>query len=343
MTMTETRQPQRIHNPASIDAASLRAAIAADGKVIVQFGEHHDATPLLADLDALAASCGAALEIRFYGHHFTPFDAAILRALPHAANLSLDCHTSAVNLDTLGELRHLRRLQLGVYDMQEHDILALENLRALEYLSLGETRKANIDLAPLRHWPQLGQLHTTGHVKNIATITALPALARLSLSQIKSKDAVDFIGAMPALSQLRFILGGRASIAHVTAPLLEELEVVRVRGLEDLGDIGRFPRLRRLSVEDQIKVQEVRFGENPALAWLVLRNCKTLAQLHGVAALPALGNLAVYLTQLDVDALLAGGLPATLHHLTLATGKRKRDEAVQAHLAALGYARARFY
>ena len=341
--MTQTRQPQRIHNPASIDAASLRAAIAADGKVIVQFGEHFAPEPLLADLDTLAATCGAALEIRFYGYHFTPFDAAILRALPHAANLSLDCHTSAVNLQTLGELPRLQCLQLGVYEMQEHDILALENLRTLEYLSLGETRKANIDLAPLRHWPQLAQLHTTGHVKNIDAITALPALTKLSLSQVKSKDDVDFINAMPALAQLRFILGGRASIAHVTAPLLEEMEVVRVRGLEDLGDLGRFPRLRRLSVEDQIKLAELRLGENPALASLILRNCKTLERLAGIATLSTLNNLAVYLTQLDIDALLAGGLPAALKHLTLATGKRKRDEEIKAQLAARGYAKARFY
>lgn len=341
--MTQARQPQRIHNPTSIDAAALHAAIAADGKVIVQFGEHYDATPLLADLDTLAASCRAALEIRFYGYHFTPFDAAILRALPHAANLSLDCHSSAVNLEILGELRHLERLQLGVYELAQHDILALDNLRGLQSLSLGETRKANIDLAPLRHWPQLAQLHTTGHVKNIAAITALPALARLSLSQVKSKDDVDFISAMPALRRLRFILGGRASIAHIAAPLLEELEVVRVRGLEDLGHIGRFPRLRRLAVEDQIKLQEVRLGENRALEWLVLRNCKTLEHLAGIAALPALRNLAVYLTQLDIDALLAGGLPATLKNLTLATGKRKHDDAIDAQLSALGYAEARFY
>lgn len=341
--MTQTRQPQRIHNPASIDAGALRAAIAADGKVIVQFGEYFDAAPLLADLDALAAGCGAALEIRFYGYHFTPFDAAIVRALPHAANLSLDCHTSAVNLETLGELQHLQQLQLGVYELAQHDILALENLRGLEYLSLGETRKASIDLAPLRHWSRLAQLHTTGHVKNIEAVTALPALAQLSLSQVKSKDAVDFIGAMPALRQLRFILGGRASIAHVAAPLLEELEVVRVRGLEDLGDLGRFPRLRRVSVEDQIKIKEIRLGANPALEWLILRNCKTLEHLHGLATLPALQALAVYMTQLDLDALQADGMPPALKQLSFSTGKKTRDEKIRGQLAQLGYARARFY
>lgn len=333
----------RIHQPARIDAAAIRTLIGNGEQVIVQFTQDRLPAPLLADLDALAAICGPALEIRFFGASAEPFDADVLRTLPHVANLSLDCHTSAVNLKALGELRHLQRLQLGVYELTEHDILALENLRGLAYLSLGETRKSNIDLAPLRHWPQLAQLHTTGHVKNIDAITALPALTKLSLSQVKSRDDVDFVSAMPALTRLRFILGGRTSIAHVTAPWLEELEVVRVRGLEDLGDIGRFPQLRRLSVEDQIKLQDIRLGANPALAWLVLRNCKTLARLAGIAALPALADLAVYLTRLDIDALLADGLPAALKHLTLATGKRKRDEEIRTQLEQLGYEKARFY
>ena len=333
----------RIHQPARIDAAAIRTLIGNGEQVTVQFTQHRLPAPLLADLDALAATCGPALEIRFFGASAEPFDADVLRALPHAVNLSLDCHMHAIHLEQLGELSRLKRLCLGVHHLAELDILALDTLRGLEALNLGETGKGQIDLAPLRHWPRLAQLHTTGHVKNIAAITALPSLARLSLSQIKSKDDVDFIGAMPALRQLRFILGGRASIAHVAAPLLEELEVVRVRGLEDLGDIGRFPRLRRLSVEDQIKLQDIRLGANPALAWLVLRNCKTLARVTGIATLPALRELAVYLTQLDVDALLADGLPAALQNVTLATGKRKRDEEIQAQLAALGYARARFY
>ena len=333
----------RIHQPARIDAAAIRTLIGNGEQVTVQFTQHRLPAPLLADLDALAATCGPALEIRFCGASAEPFDADVLRALPHAANLSLDCHMRAIHLEQLGKLSGLKRLCLGVHHLAELDILALGTLRGLEALDLGETGKGQIDLAPLRHWPRLAQLHTTGHVKNIAAITALPALARLSLSQVKSKDDVDFIRAMPALRRLRFILGGRASIAHITAPLLEELEVVRVRGLEELGDIGRFPHLRRLAVEDQIKLHEVRLGENPALEWLILRNCKTLERLAGIAALPALRNLAVYLTQLDIDALLAGGLPATLKNLTLATGKRKRDDAIEAQLAALGYAEANFY
>lgn len=341
--MSQPPTQHRIHQPARIDTAAIRTLIGNGEQVTVQFTQDRLPAPLLADLDALAATCGTALEIRFFGASAVAFDADVLRALPRAVNLSLDCHMRAIHLEQLGELGHLKRLHLGVHHLAELDILALDTLRGLEALSLGETGKGQIDLAPLRHWPQLAQLHTTGHVKNIDAITALPALTQLSLSQVKSRDEVDFISAMPALTRLRFILGGRISIAHVTAPLLEELEVVRVRGLEDLGDIGRFPRLRRLSVEDQIKVQEVRLGENPALAWLVLRNCKTLARLHGVAALPALGNLAVYLTQIDIDALLAGGLPATLKHLTLATGKRKRDEEIRSRLEEQGYEKARLY
>ncbi|WP_215408646.1 hypothetical protein [Janthinobacterium sp. JC611] len=341
--MYQPATQHRIHQPARIDAAAIRTLIGNGEQVIVQFTQDRLPAPLLADLDALAATCGPALEIRFFGASAEPFDADVLRALPHAVNLSLDCHMRAIHLERLGELGRLKRLRLGVHHLAELDILALDTLRGLEALSLGETGKGQIDLAPLRHWPRLAQLHTTGHVKNIAAITALPALTQLSLSQVKSRDEVDFVSAMPALRRLRFILGGRASIAHITAPRLEELEVVRVRGMENLGDIGRFPLLARLSVEEQIKLTEISLGANPTLEWLVLRNCKTLQRLRGVAALPALRALAVSQTQLDFDMLVAEGLPRALRQFSFGTGKRQRDAEIDAQLTQLGYAKAPYY
>ncbi|MBE3027958.1 hypothetical protein [Janthinobacterium sp. GW458P] len=334
---------ERIHQPAHIDAAAIRACIDQGEQVVIQFTQDRLPAPLLASLDALASTCGTALEIRFFGASTLPFDARVLRALPHAVNLSLDCHMRAIHLEQLGGLSHLKRLCLGVHHLAEGDILALDNLRGLESLSLEPTARAHIDLAPLRHWKRLTQLHTAGHAKNIEAITAVPTLAKLTLAQIKSKDDVDFIGAMPALERLCFILGGRTSIAHVTAPRLRELEVARVRGLEDLGDIGRFPHLERLSVEDQSQVKEVRLGANPALAWLVLRNCKAIEHLSGLAGLPALQALAVHMTRLDIDALLAATMPAALKQLSFSTGAKKRDDAIRAQLTQLGYAKAPYY
>ncbi|OEZ51605.1 hypothetical protein JAB1_07040 [Janthinobacterium sp. MP5059B] len=338
--MTQTRQPQRIQNPERIDAAAIRAAIASGQQVLVQFDTLAEPGPLLADLDALAVTCGTALTIRIYGYDPRVFDARILRALPHVASLSIDCHRQAIHLEVLGELRHLKRLSLGVYQLAEGDILQLDNLRGLEYLNLGESAKNNIDLAPLRHYAQLASLVLEGHSKHIDTLAGLPALHELSLYRIKNKVPLDFISAMDRLDRLLLQLGGRESLAHIEAPLLKKLEVIRVRGLETLGDIGRFPLLQALWVEDQIKLRQIVLGANPVLERLDLHTCKTLDSLPGLAALPALRQLSASETMLDVDALLQD-MPASLTHVRLRTGKKTRDDAIAAQLAQLGYDSAR--
>jgi len=339
--MTQARQPQCIQNPERIDAGAIRAAIAGGQEVLVQFNTLAEPAPLLADLDALAATCGTALTIRIYGYDPRVFDARILRALPHVASLSIDCHRNALYLETLGELRYLKRLSLGVYELGQADILQLDNLRALEYLNLGESARNNIDLAPLRQYAHLASLVIEGHSQHIETLASLPALHDLSLYRIKNTVPLDFISQMSRLDRLLLQLGGRESLAHIEAPLLRKLEVIRVRGLETLGDIGRFPLLQALWVEDQIKLRQIALGPNPLLERLNLHTCKTLDSLPGLAALPALRQLSASETMLDIDALLAHGLPASLTHARLRTGRKTRDDAIAAQLAQLGYEQAR--
>lgn len=330
-----------IQNPERVDAGAIRAAIAAGKQVLVQFDTLGEPGPLLADLDALAATCGTALTVRIYGYDPKVFDTRILRALPHVASLSIDCHRNALHLETLGELRHLKRLSLGVYELAQADILQLDNLRGLEYLNLGESAKNNIDLAPLRHYAHLASLVLEGHSQHIDTLAGLPALHELSLYRIKNKVPLDFISEMARLDRLLLQLEGRESLAHIEAPLLRKLEVIRVRGLETLGDIGRFPLLQALWVEDQIKLRQIALGPNRALERLDLHTCKTLGSLPGLAALPALRQLSASETMLDIDALLAHGLPASLTHARLRTGRKTRDDTIAAQLAQLGYGQAR--
>ncbi|MDO8041011.1 hypothetical protein [Janthinobacterium sp. SUN137] len=339
--MTQAERAQCIQNPERIDAAAIRAAIAAGKQVLVQFNTLAEPEPLLADLDALAATCGTALTIRIYGYDPRVFDARILRALPHVASLSIDYHRQAIHLEALGELRHLKRLSLGVYELAQADILQLKSLRGLEYLHLGESAKNNIDLAPLRHYTHLASLVLEGHHQRIDTLAGLPALHELSLYRIKNKVPLDFISEMGRLDRLLLQLGGRESLAHIEAPLLKKLEVIRVRGLETLGDIGRFPLLQALWVEDQIKLRQIALGANSVLERLDLHTCKTLDSLPGLATLPALRQLSASETMLDIDALLAHGLPASLTHARLRTGRKTRDDAIAAQLVQLGYEPAR--
>lgn len=330
-----------IQNPDRIDAPTINAAIAAGRQVLVQFDTLGEPAPLLAELDALAATHGTALTIRIYGYDPRVFDTRILRALPHVASLSIDCHRNALHLETLGQLRHLKRLDLGVYELAQADVLQLENLHGLEHLSLGESAKNNIDLAPLRHYTQLSSLVIEGHAGHIDTLARLPALTTLSLYRMKNKVALDFISGITRLEQLLLQLGGRESIREIAAPQLNKLEVIRVRGLEDLGDLGRFPLLRRLWLEDQIKLAQLDVGGNPLLEQLHLLTCKGLEQLPGLSELAALRQLIVSETRLDLDALLAQGLPASLTNMRFRTGKIKRDDEIAAQLAQAGYSKER--
>ncbi|MBB5367397.1 MULTISPECIES: hypothetical protein [unclassified Janthinobacterium] len=260
-------------------------------------------------------------------------------ALPHVSSLSIDFHQHALHLEALGGMPRLRRLRLGVYELAQTDILQLENLQGLDYLYLDETAKNNLDLAPLRHFSQLSSLHIDGHSQQIATLASLPALKELSLYRIKSKVGLDFVSDINHLEALRLQLGGRTSIQEIDAPLLHKLEVLRVRGLEALGDMGRFPLLRKLWVEDQAKLAKIEFSNNRALEQVHLHTCKTLVTLDGLNSLAALRQLSVSETMLDIEAMLEHGLPASLSHLHFRTGKAKLDEAIAAQLAQRGYSK----
>lgn len=325
-----------MQNPQQLNMAAIDTAVAEGRQVTVQFDTLGEPAPLLAELDAAAQRHGTALTVRIYGYESRVFDAAIVRALPHVASLALDFHRRAVNLEALGELTHLKQLSLGAYELAQHDILALENLRQLEVLSLGEAAHDKLDLAPLRHYASLTSLVIDGHSRHLDTLALLPALQTLSLFRIKNKVALDFLGSVAQLRELRLQLGGRNSIAAIEAPLLHKLELIRVRGLAQLGQLQRFPLLRELWVEDQIQLDQLDLSGNNALETLHLLNCKSLARLTSLAALPALQRLSISETALAPDALLAQPLPPSLHTLRFRTGKARRDTEISTQLAALG-------
>jgi hypothetical protein len=207
----------------------------------------------------------------------------------------------------------------------------------MKRLSLGETRKRNIDLSSLARFRALESLHSTGETKNITAICDLPLLRDLSLSSFRKKDDIGFVSQLVRLVSLRLILGGRSSIAALAAPALESLEIVRVQGLEDLGELARFERLRHLKVEDQIRLTAIRVAPNPALQDIAILNCKNFQRIDGLEALPVLSSLRLYQTAIDYSVLIDGPLPGTLAHVSFYTAKSKRDDEIAADLQRRGF------
>jgi hypothetical protein len=327
----------RIDALEEINPSRIAEHIEAGERVIVQYSKSSYSVQQLELLNQLAKSFGRSFEIRFYGHYSEVFDASVLRIIPDAQCVSIDCLMEASNLEALSNIRNLAELSLGVFELTDPNVLRYCNLPSLKVLSLGGTRKCNIDFRHLSTCVDLEMLHTTGHVKNISTICDLPFLRDLSLSSIKKKDDIDFVSDLPRLKSLRFILGGRASLAQVTSPQLESLEVIRVQGLEDIGNLDRFENLKSLLIEDQIRLAGIRVGPNSRLMNMKIINCKTLETISGIDGLKMLSSLRVYKTAIDYDKFVGSSIPSSLKDFAFFTGKSKRDSEIRSDLKKRGF------
>jgi len=327
----------RIDGSEDINTVSIAKHIDAGERVIVQFSKGCYSAQQLTLLNQLAKNHGRSFEIRFYGHYSEVFDASVLQWIPDAQCVSIDCLMKASNLEALSKIQTLVELSLGVFELEDPDILCFCNSPSLKVLSLGDARKCNIDFRHISKCVDLERIHTTGHTRHISTICSLPLLRDLSLSSIKKNDDIEFVSSIPTLKTLRLILGGRASIAQLASTQLESLEISRVQGLEDIGDLGRFENLERMLIRDQIRLANIKVGPNSRLIDMNIVNCKTLETIAGIGELKALSSLQVYKTAIDYEKLVTGSMPSSLKAFAFYTGKSKRDAEIRMDLEKRGF------
>lgn len=290
--------------------------------------------PYLERLDAMCAKWGDRLRVRFYDYWGQPFDAAIVERLPNIRNLSADWLWDAKNLDAIGKLKHLTRLHLEIYNLEDKAILGKLPIAQLEEVILSPSNTKALDLAPLSEATKLRRLYLAGHHKNVASLAALNGLQEFTFSAKKGLD-LSFINGMRGLEALKFNLGGIESIEAIELPELSDLSFTMVRGLTELGDMQRFPGLRRLLIQDQQQAERVRFGSaNQSLEHLWFYNCKKLAEIEGLDHCDRLKSLRWLFTDKNPNDLK---LPRSLTHLLLLSGRRKEEAQEIAAIEAMGY------
>lgn len=287
-------------------------------------------------MNAACEMFGTALEVRFYGHYGDRFDAGILTHIPAVAWLSIDSLTEITNAGQIAKLAALKHLSFGVYLFDEPNFLEELDVGRFTQLSLGGTAKQNVNLAPLRRATALKALTLGGFTKNIEVVGSLPKLTQLRLTGISKSQSLRFVGEIPNLRSLYLLLGGRQSIDEIAHHGLEELSIVRVRGLEELGVVGRFPGLRTLVVEDQLQVRSVDVA-GLSLRKLVLVNCKNLAEIQGLEQLRHLVEFRTAQTKLDLESLLEREWPPSMEVVALYAGSRKWNESARAALDKRGF------
>lgn len=331
------RPQNRINNPEKIDRLLIDKDLK-DGKlVIVQFSDKLYSDKILADLNELCLEYDDNFSVRFYGHYQGSFDCKTLLKLPNIKALWLDCLLKADNLEVLTDLKNLRRLSLGVFELKETEIFQANNLKDLKELIIGETRTKALNLQYLENYADLNFLIISGHTKNIDAVGKLTELEYLGLNSI-SKVKLNFVNKLKRLKSLHFVLGGRENLDEIEENEIETLEIIRVRAFNSFKNISNFKKLKNLLIEDQIQLTELHFDkEISTLADFKLINCKTFESLSGLEKLSGLNQLRIYKTDINFDEFIKQQFPKSLDILAFYTAKTKIDKEIKERLLKLGY------
>lgn len=328
---------ERLTDLTEFDEQLIAAKIDVGQEVVVQFSKPIYSPELLARVDSLAQKFGEMLQVRFFGHYNTTFDCSILKHVPSARNLAVDCLLDVENPEVLHEMQNLAALSIGVYGELPEDFLDNIAFHKLTRLNLSEGKTTKLDLQPIQKMRGLRDLAVAGYSRGIEVLQMLPDLQRLRLARIKKSVRLEFVSRITRLRDFTLILGGRESIEEISHPDLTTLEIIRVLGFSKL-DTTVFPRLRALLVEDQIKLPGLEFRDaDSPLQLLRVINCKTFQYLRGLRLLGQLNELRISRTAIEFQHLIASGLPRCLGIFGFYTGKPTENRRIREQLDNLGY------
>ncbi len=336
--LAKNKMTERLTDLPQIDLSQINSILASGKDVTIQYSKKCYSNALLRQIDSICLTHGERIEVRFYGHYSESFDAACLANIPNVEWLSIDCLQRISAIDHLYELRNLKRLSIGVYELEVPEILSKVRIKDLNQLSIGDAKSCKIDLSPLAQCSELRKLHISSQSTGFNVLSSLPELSDLRLISIKKKQSLAVVSLIPKLSKLFLLLGGRENIDEISHSGLRDLSIVRVLGFSSIGDLSRFPMLERLLIEDQLKLEFVDLrNASSSLRHLFLLNCKSLRKIGSIGHLAELEELRVYKTNIELDDILAEPRPSSLSIFALYTGKTKADKTVRSRLDSLGY------
>lgn len=231
------------------------------------------------------------------------YDANHLLTLPKVDAVHISGTPHAHNLDALTKIGPLKQLHLEIYQIDQIDILERIDPSKLVSLHLEETAPRKLDLAVLKRFKKLENLFVRQE-KNLSAVGDIPSLRKLTI-RLMAKTPCDFISRLSNLEDLSLLLGAHKDIRGVNAPNLKRLETVRVRYLEELGDLARFPNLQRLEIENQPRLTNLRASSVMGdFRELTAYGCPKLKAFEGLQNLVALEKLDARGSQLKLPDLL---------------------------------------
>jgi len=325
-----------VQDPEVIDEHLINEKLRNGYEVRVQFSKPIYTEKILAQLDALALANSSKFTIRIYSNDRKEIDGEFLDHIPNVKALAIGCAERVKDIKKLQQLNFLEELTMDISDLEDLDILSYDNLKKVSKLSISDTRSKALNLEYLKDYNNLSYLLLAGHTKNINSISNLKQLETLSLNSI-SKVPLDFINHLKSLKTLRIILGGRDNINEIAENTIENLDIIWVRGFNDLSALKNFKSLKNFLIQDEIKLQEIQFPKLDNLEDVKILNCKTLQKIGGLEQLVSLTNLRIAGTAIDFEDFSDSKFPENLKTLAFYTWKSKQDKINRSRLDELGF------
>jgi hypothetical protein len=231
----------------------------------------------------------------------------------------------------LGFLRYfkpLRRLHIALYQLE--DIAGFSQLADLRELTFGETEK-KFSLHFVEAWPHLKRLFLVKSKTDLHCIGGLAEMEDFGLSGFTLSD-LSLLLPLAKLRKFQLFLGGTRNLAALARlPALEDLWLMRITKLSDLGILADLVDLKTLRLEWMRNVTTLpSLHRLERLDDVTLEIMKGLTDLSPVAAAPALRRLVVAdMPQLTIDSFRCFIAHPRLEELWAATGRRRLNAQVK--------------
>lgn len=232
------------------------------------------------------------------------------------------------DLSFLRYFNGLKRFHLALYEVD--DISGFAHVPGLAELTFGETRK-KFSLRFVEAWPHLKRLFLVKSKTDLHCIHCLVELESLGLSGFTLPD-LSLLLPLTRLRKLQLFLGGTRDLkALAQLPALEDLWLMRIAKLADLGILADLAGLKTLRLDWMRNVTSLpSLHRNARLEDVTLETMKGLVDLAPIAAAPVLRRLVVAeMPQLTIDSFRCLIGHPRLEELWADTGRLKLNAQVK--------------
>ena len=228
------------------------------------------------------------VNLRVYGPYLPVCDLSFAARMSHVLHFTVNSLLNAKGVEAIAEMPNLHTLEIGVYGLDNFNFLWKVNDK-LTSLLLGETKSKKPDLSPLSRFKSLTRIFLVGQQKNIEVLSDLKLLEDVTLSSISTPN-VEYLKGLQHMWSLDVMLGGIREFSAIEGMMnIKYLELLQVRGLNNIDFISRLPGLQNLMLRSLPRVTSLpSFHEMNNLRRITLCNLKGIRDFSALQWAPAL-------------------------------------------------------